>query len=544
MSFSCCFVLVHSSSSNIGVNSSTITASQTSSSLSSRRKIRATIPMMSIPRKKAHKIHDIYNDNNTVENQLASHSTTDKKDENNNNFEKKNDAKGVSVEYLRTTFINEVKSYNQGKKSCVPNNTANKTIYDIEDLRDNRNGLIRRKGENIICPRDGKLGAAYVDCLSGEDNVGTANVMLSYAWGNTVEDIVEVLLKYCSKKKLNPKQTYVWLCCLCNNQHRVAEKDVSFHDFKEIFGEHVKNIGHIVALLTPWDKPLYLTRVWCIFEIFTASNCDGCKDLSIGMPTKEKDALRLHVFENDHAYNKIYDVLGGTNIENAEASFKEDKINILRLVQEGCGAKELNTRVNGIIREWLNNALEEFIGDLDSILEAKNYDGKSPDDLNKAYNFLGYVFLHEERNELAMECYQKQRNFSEAHFGPEDVRTATSYSAIALVHQKRKEYDKAIALLKKSIAIEEDAYGNVHNKTAKSYHRIGSLYQSKGILDVALYYFEKCRVIYERDLGSKDARTSMIYDAIGGLYKEKGELDEALSFYKKSLEIDKQRLGP
>jgi hypothetical protein len=82
--------------------------------------------------------------------------------------------------------------------------------------------MIRAKGENVVCPQDGKLGAAFVDCVQGEDDVGIANIMISYTWGDTIKDIIDILEQFIDRKKLDPKRSYVWICCLCNNQHRVV----------------------------------------------------------------------------------------------------------------------------------------------------------------------------------------------------------------------------------------------------------------------------------------------------------------------------------
>jgi hypothetical protein len=126
-------------------------------------------------------------------------------------------------------------------------------IYDVVEC------VIKNKGRNIICPRDGRLGAAYVDCLVGEDHVGQANVMISYGWGNTVNDICAVLVKYCSENNLDIKRTYVWICCLCNNQFRVDEQDnVPFSEFEQIFEDKVVGIKSVVSLLSPWNAPVYL----------------------------------------------------------------------------------------------------------------------------------------------------------------------------------------------------------------------------------------------------------------------------------------------
>ena len=158
--------------------------------------------------------------------------------------------KGLSVYYLKNTFLQEAKEAGFDEKSLV---------YDLEDLSSNENGLIRRKGENLIDPNDGRLGASYVDCLSGQDNVGIANVMLSYSWGYSIGDIVDTLDDFCNSKGKDPKKTYVWICCLCINQHRVVEKsekeddgESDFDEFQKIFHDRVKGIGQIVAMMYPW----------------------------------------------------------------------------------------------------------------------------------------------------------------------------------------------------------------------------------------------------------------------------------------------------
>ena len=82
---------------------------------------------------------------------------------------------GVSVFHLKHVFLEqEVLSHNGLSQSS--------TIYDIEHLQ-GPPGVVRQRGANKTCPKDGKLGAAYVDCLSGVDHVGKANFMLSYSWG-------------------------------------------------------------------------------------------------------------------------------------------------------------------------------------------------------------------------------------------------------------------------------------------------------------------------------------------------------------------------
>ena len=159
---------------------------------------------------------------------------------------------GVSVYCLKITLLKDVEDAGL---------EANATVYDIEDLREKEKfGVIRRKGANIICPGDKAIGAAYVDRLEGIDNVGPTNRMLSYVWGYTVGDIIDSLETYCHQTGLNPKRTYIWICCLCNTQHRFKD-EVPFKILYDNFKDKVVGVGHILAMMAPWNKPKYLERV-------------------------------------------------------------------------------------------------------------------------------------------------------------------------------------------------------------------------------------------------------------------------------------------
>lgn len=86
---------------------------------------------------------------------------------------------GVSVYYLSGQFLNEIKEAGYD----VTKTTAN----DLEpNLSSQDMGFISRKGQYITCPRDGEIGAAFVDCLKGPDIVGPSNIMLSYTWGDNL----------------------------------------------------------------------------------------------------------------------------------------------------------------------------------------------------------------------------------------------------------------------------------------------------------------------------------------------------------------------
>ena len=71
--------------------------------------------------------------------------------------------RGVSVWHLKHVLLEEVRQ---------TGGTEDSKVYEIEPL------VIRAKGPDLICPRDGRTGTAYVDAI-GDEAAGRANFMLS-----------------------------------------------------------------------------------------------------------------------------------------------------------------------------------------------------------------------------------------------------------------------------------------------------------------------------------------------------------------------------
>lgn len=68
------------------------------------------------------------------------------------------------------------------------------------------------EGLKKLCPRDGKMGCAYVDTLTKRDDVGRADALLSYTWGYKVLSVGSALQRWTKRSRRDPKRTYVWIC--------------------------------------------------------------------------------------------------------------------------------------------------------------------------------------------------------------------------------------------------------------------------------------------------------------------------------------------
>jgi len=197
------------------------------------------------------------------------------------------------------------------------------SVYDIEEK------ILRGKGEHARCPRTGRTGCAYIDTVTGEDNVGRSTHMLSYAWSYQVQDIVDTLSSFCQEQGLDPKRTYVWICCFGVNQHCVKDAAVvPFGTFKEQFRQQVRNVGHILAMMAPWDSPEYIRRMWCVFE-FSAAMAEG-KQVTVVMPPRENGALLGALMAGRQ--QRVFDALSAIRIQDAHATHDNDKTNILKTI--------------------------------------------------------------------------------------------------------------------------------------------------------------------------------------------------------------------
>lgn len=418
-----------------------------------------------------------------------------------------------------------------------PNDSA--TIYDIVDP------VIKSKGRNVTCPRDGRIGAAYVDCLSGDDHVGKANVMISYGWGNKVDDICAVLVKYCNQNRLDVKRTYVWICCLCNNQFRVDEQDnVPFEDFEKIFEDKVVGINNVLSLMSPWNAPVYLTRVWCIFELHKAHS--NLCNLTIAMPPSEEAKMIEAVLTGEDSdqgtggIHDLYDALSNTNIQDAKASRDEDRQRILQMVEESSGVTELNLQVNQMLREWMRKTLDSF-----AMAESSKADDATSDlALSRKFIQIGLVYDNQGEYDKALEYYERAHSIRQKVHGNNDPTLATTYNNIGSIYDNQGDYSKALEYYQKA----RDILRNTQKKDLRAllaniYNNIGLVYDNLEDYEKALENYRAAQSIRIQVLGKDHPSLANILNNIGSVYDKQGEYEEAMKCYKKALVYEEKYYG-
>jgi hypothetical protein len=58
----------------------------------------------------------------------------------------------------------------------------------------------------------------------------------------------------------------IWFDMFSNNQHEAPS--LNFEWWSTTFKSAICSFGRTVMVLKPWDRPITLSRAWCLFEIF------------------------------------------------------------------------------------------------------------------------------------------------------------------------------------------------------------------------------------------------------------------------------------
>lgn len=554
---------------------------------------------------------------------------------------------GVSVDHFQNVLYPQFLKAGHGHHSKV---------YVVENLKNAAHGfssVIRDKGVKAFCPLDGQRGSSYVHALmydsessagkqymlesedGGDPNpYGPASIMISYSWDYAIGDILDTITAYCEMNNLDKKCTYFWIDCLCINLHRVVElkekelelpepydysqdekkcnaseyskpaiKDdvmsmfASSEDLESTIQHRVQKIGHLLAIMTPFHEPTFLSRLWCLYELGVA-NAAAHKNhgdlpcrVTIAIPPQQKESL-MAAIETDtiNTINKMYDLMN-VKVSSANTTVEEDSTYILDLIQQGQPQRPRsrnNDRYHGfhnmmknLIRGWVTNILTSSVEEKTRIYMDEHNDGNidfnfeemkaktttfAEEELAQFYNQAAYAFRKNNENEFSLELYRNALRIKEALLELQVVDNndftetlaqargeskqkqasssfASTYNNISIVLQKLGHFDEALEMLQKCLEIREAALGTHNTTTASTYNSMSEILEEKGDLVEALDMNMKGLETFESILGPSHPSTATIYDSIASQLQSMGQLDEAMAMYRKALTIKEAELG-
>ena len=241
-------------------------------------------------------------------------------------------------------------------------------------------------------------------------------------------------------------------------------------------------------MLSPWDVPTYLSRTWCMCEMYTALATEGCS-IEIAMRQSQNDAMVLSI-DN---FDKLLKAVSDARIENSKTSKEQDRSNILKLVRGTAGYHAVN-QIKDFLHKWIRDMILEKITEY-------------------------------------------QRSKMKEHFFSSDVEYSRLCYHVGKILFQMGFHDDVIAHYNDGLAIEERVYGRGHKDTAKVYLNIGAALKAKADHEGALKMYKRELSIYEETVGKRHASTASAQRNVGLIMQEKGAIDEAILYYNQSLSI-------
>ena len=251
---------------------------------------------------------------------------------------------GVSLEYILNDFVFEA-------RQATGLEDTNFHIISVE-LASGERG----KGKDLLCPRDQQMDCSIVDALDQQeiDAANLATHFLSWCWAYSLSMYIEswqLWVRENRKRGVKSGNIFVWQCFFCNNQYRIEEnKDAINDSLGAIFRTRLLKIRNMVVLLDQFMDPSYLSRVWCVYEMYIAVTAS---DVSIDFMLPPQQASQIQNMIR-HSFKEIEESFERVNSESATASKPEDAAKVKDEIRQGLGGfKAVNEKVVEKMKEWV-----------------------------------------------------------------------------------------------------------------------------------------------------------------------------------------------
>jgi len=190
-------------------------------------------------------------------------------------------------------------------------------------------------------------------------SIAPATIMVSHAQSCEFHEMLDAIDAYAELHGLAPSQTFLWLDIFSIRQNTVAQDVVKI-------GAIIERIGHVVMVLDPWDKPVALQRVWCLYEVVHAVSPVAFR---LALPPSQRRAFVRALKADNHA---VKSALSTFDSRTAKTSSESDRAMIFKLIQERFGqggdvdeSSAAFDAFNETVRRAVSDAVIAFSWELD-----------------------------------------------------------------------------------------------------------------------------------------------------------------------------------
>ncbi|CAK8988817.1 unnamed protein product [Durusdinium trenchii] len=207
-------------------------------------------------------------------------------------------------------------------------------------------------GSNIRCPRDGRPGCALVDWLPREHRRLQTHFM-SWSWKYSLQQLQSAMEMWRSTRTLEFEDIFFYMCFCVNNQFRIiVEGSATGSDnLEEVFQTNLRRIGQVVAVLDTWEEPVYLQRVWTIYEQYVA--CSLQVPVTFVMPEDAAASLSKQISRGDAGIEEVTQSLCDVDVAAARAFDPRDEQKVKTTIQSTVGFDQVNQHVKDAMIQWI-----------------------------------------------------------------------------------------------------------------------------------------------------------------------------------------------
>ena len=204
-----------------------------------------------------------------------------------------------------------------------------------------------------------EMKVSWLDMLRKEDAHndegiplhGEANVFISHTWRYKFQDTVETVVAFAEEfERTEEKKCYIWMDLFLLNQFATESFDANW--LKQTFTNVIKRIGLTVTVMTPFEDPESVKRVWCLWELYLSVRYSK---LHIALPPNQKQRFLEALLTDSYYVTDMMEQIDGINAEEAEAFDPKDKMMIFEAIKESIGFTELNSAVISALRQWIED---------------------------------------------------------------------------------------------------------------------------------------------------------------------------------------------
>jgi hypothetical protein len=124
-----------------------------------------------------------------------------------------------------------------------------------------------------------------------------------------------------------------------------------------VFERQLKSVNYMIAMLDTWERQQYCTRIWTVFEQYTAAKLKV--EVKMFLPPEQMESFKAAMLSSN--VSAVTQNLTQIDVENAKASVPKDEETVKGLIQQHSSFDAVNKAVKDSMSNWCGEAFTAFL---------------------------------------------------------------------------------------------------------------------------------------------------------------------------------------